>query len=97
MQFFLHHLLGILAPIDPRRWPLGIQRMRTCEGWGPPMFLIATAGTLAFVSHGIGLLGGNAVVKVFNYVVLVTWFIGGTLGCLTVTLDGVNNLRRLGP
>jgi len=97
MPFFFQQLLGIFLPIDPRRWPTGIQRMRTCEGWGPPMFLIATTGTLIFVGRGIGLLGGNGAVKLFNYLALATWLVAGTLGCLAVTLDGMNNLRRLGP
>ncbi len=96
IPFFLDHLLGFIRPIDPREWPLLIRRLRAADGWMPPMLLIATMMTLSFVGQGIGLLGGNVAIKVYNYVASATWLVVGVISALAVTLDGVNNLRRLG-
>lgn len=96
MQFVFDHLLGIIRPINPRQWPLVIRRLRTADGWTPPMMLIATMMLLWFIGHGVGLLGGNVALKLFNYVALATWLVVGILSSLAVTIDGVNNLRRFG-
>jgi hypothetical protein len=96
MQHLLDHLLGIIRPIDPRRWPQAIRGMRIAEGWVPPMTLIAMFAVLIFIGHGVGLIGGNFIVKVFNYVAIATWLIVGLASNVVVTFDGMNNLRRLG-
>lgn len=96
MQFVFDHLLGIIRPIDPRQWPLVIRRLRTAEGWVPPMMLIATMMVLLLIGQGFGVLGGNVGLKVFNYVALATWLVVGVLSSLAVTIDGLNNLRRFG-
>ena len=96
MQILLEHLLGIVRPIDPREWPSVIRRLRSSEGWVPPMLLIATIGVLVFGGQGFGLLGGNFALQLFNYVAIATWFIVGSLASAAVVIDGGNNLRRLG-
>ena len=96
MQFLFDQILGIIRPIAPHQWPLVIHRLRTAEGWTPPMMLIATMILLLLIGQGFGLLGGNIALKVINYVALATWLVVGVLSSLVVTIDGLNNLRRFG-
>jgi hypothetical protein len=97
MQSVVEHLLGIIRPIDPRQWPLVIRRLRMADGWMPPMMLIATVVSLWLVGRGVGLLGDNVSLKIFNYVALATWLVVGVFSSCAVTIDGLHNLRRLGP
>jgi hypothetical protein len=96
IQFLVEHLLGFIHPIDPRKWPLVVRRLRAAQGWAPPMLLIATAMTLMFASQGFGLFGGHIVVKLFNFLALATWFVVGVAASFAAVVDGSRNLRRLG-
>jgi hypothetical protein len=96
MQALLDHLLGVVRPVDPRLWAQAIRKMRTAEGWVPPMVLLAAFAMLFFIGQGFGLLGGNIVLKIFNYFAIATWIVVCLLGNMSITIDGLNNLRRLG-
>lgn len=62
----------------------------------PPMLMIAAMFLLLFANQGFGLLGGNVVVKVFNFASLVTWIIVGGIASLAAIADAVRNLIRFG-
>src|SRR5258708_10086898 len=96
MRLLLDHLFGVMRPIDPRQWPLVIRRLRTAEGWMPPMMIIATTMLLFLIGQGFGLLGGNIALRALNYVALATWFIVALFASLAVTIDGIHNLKRYG-
>jgi hypothetical protein len=62
----------------------------------PPMMLIAAMMMLFLLGQGFGLLGGILPARVFNYVAIATWLVVSLVASLAVTIDGVNNIRRLG-
>ena len=96
MQFLFDCLLGIIHPINPFKWAAHIRHLRRSVGWAPPMMMIATVGVLLGVHLGLGLFGANAVGRVFNYLALATWFVVASVASMTVFVDGIHNVRRLG-
>jgi len=59
--------LGVIRPLGPRHSLVSVRHLLRSEGRVPPMMLIAAAMVLCFVNAGIGLLGVNPAVKVFNF------------------------------
>jgi hypothetical protein len=96
MRFLIEHLLGVIRPINPFDWPAHVRRLRTSEGWVPPMMVLAALGVLAGMNWGFGLLGQNGVVRFFNYLSLATWFVVASLATCAVLVDSVRNIARYG-
>ena len=96
MRFVIEQLLGILRPINPLSWPTSVRRLRSSEGWVPPMMLIATMGSLVGINVGVGIFGQNAFVVAVNYFSVATWFAVGSITTTAVLLDSIRNLSRYG-